>query len=114
MHLCGVYRFVCALLRAVSVLVTALLLAEMQYTHIVDMLPLETIIHVSSYYYILLYMFPHIAMCILTLLYMCAQAGASTTLSQYYYVCVLILLHVSSYYYTCVLILLYICPHTTI
>ena len=99
MHVCGVYRFVFALLRAVSVLVTALLLAEMQYTHIVDMLPRETIIHVSSYYYIPLYVSSYCYMCVLTLLYMCAQAGASSTLS---------ILYVSSYYYTCVLILLYI------
>ena len=39
---------------------------------------------------------------------------------QYYYVCVLILLHVSSYYNVCVLILLYmsllvyVCPHITV
>jgi hypothetical protein len=46
----------------------------------------------------------------------------TTHVSSYYYICVLIQLHmcphttiyVSSYYYTCVLILLYMCPHTTI
>jgi hypothetical protein len=72
-----------------------------------------------------LYMCPHTTKCVLILLYV----------SSYYYICVLILLHmcphrlqgqrvrelyVSSYYYMCphttticVLILLHMCPHTT-
>jgi hypothetical protein len=35
-------------------------------------------------------------------------------LSSYYYLCVLIRLHVSSYFYICAFILLYICPDTNL
>ena len=79
--------------------------------------------HTAICVLILLYMCPHTAMCVLILLYICPH-----TVSSYCYMCVLILLYVcpdtticvSWYCYvcphttTCVLTLRYMCPHTTI